>query len=347
MKIFGITNGFVDLDPTLLPTKKDAKGNPIPHPIGKLVKTPLNSNDTLYAELRDLSITAVGPFLRTKAIELDDYYKKKDNLKEGSVSMIRDFMRGLGRVQKEHQSSILHTNLAKKILEVTEGSVFHKRLEIEQGMLMGASEGFEYIEELIFKKEPLVKVLRLLALHSLTYGGYKLKPLETLKTEIIETYGFTHILTLNNMEKLGLLKCQEKAPFQLLKKSLNLIVANVNEREPNDIAYVYSGYAPISVRLAQRATEPGGWSKIQEAMQLLPGPAPIEVEQELPNGVVSTQNVGSTGKVTLVFFLGGVTYTEISAIRYLSKQQEDREYIVATTKLLNGDCLLEPLTKSL
>eukprot|EP01090_Pellita_catalonica_P017405 TRINITY_DN5247_c0_g1_i1.p1 TRINITY_DN5247_c0_g1~~TRINITY_DN5247_c0_g1_i1.p1 ORF type:complete len:594 (-),score=95.78 TRINITY_DN5247_c0_g1_i1:73-1854(-) len=342
-ELMGVENGMVELDVGLLPPKKDPQGNPIPQPRGKRAKIPLNSNDTLYAELRDLNITAVGPFLRRKVKELDEYYKKKDELKQGSVSMIRDFMRGLQRVQREHHSSILHTNVAKKILEVTEGVAFHKKLQTEQGMLLGENQGEDYIEEAINRRMTLTKVLRLLALHTLTFGGFPRKKLDFFKKEIIETYGFEHLFTLNNMEKLGLLKYQSKTNFQALKQALELIV-DVDERNPNDIAYVYSGYAPISVRLIQRASEPGGWQSIREALQMLPG-ATTEVTQELPTGVIDTNNVTGSAKVTLVFFIGGVTYTELSALRYLSQQQEDREYIAATTKIVNGNFVLSSILK--
>ncbi|KAJ1934559.1 Vacuolar protein-sorting-associated protein 33, partial [Kickxella alabastrina] len=36
-----------------------------------------------------------------------------------------------------------------------------------------------------------------------------------------------------------------------LRKSLNLVVSDVRESDPEDISYVYSGYAPLSVRLLQ------------------------------------------------------------------------------------------------
>ena len=53
--------------------------------------------------------------------------------------------------------------------------------------------------------------------------------------------------------------------------------------------------------------------------------------------------------MTLVFFIGGVTFTEISALRWLGKQQIYGDIIVGTTKLINGDSLLstflEPLGK--
>jgi hypothetical protein len=51
-----------------------------------------------------------------------------------------------------------------------------------------------------------------------------------------------------------------KYPFASLRKSLRLLiddVDNVDELE-NDISYVYSGYAPISVRLVQCVAQKGG-----------------------------------------------------------------------------------------
>jgi len=48
----------------------------------------------------------------------------------------------------------------------------------------------------------------------------------------------------------------------------------------------------------------------------------------------------------LVFFLGGCTFTEIAAIRFLEKQSEGRDFIIATTKLINGNSLLESVTEN-
>jgi len=39
--------------------------------------------------------------------------------------------------------------------------------------------------------------------------------------------------------------------YSTLRKSLHLIVDEVNEQKPDDVAYVYSGYAPLSIRLVQ------------------------------------------------------------------------------------------------
>jgi hypothetical protein len=44
------------------------------------------------------------------------------------------------------------------------------------------------------------------------------------------------------MEKLGLFKKQEgKNVYALLRKNLHLIVEEIDENNPNDVAYVFSG----------------------------------------------------------------------------------------------------------
>ena len=49
-------------------------------------------------------------------------------------------------------------------------------------------------------------------------------------------------------------------------------------------------------------------------------------------------------RTTLVFFLGGVTYAEITALRFLSQMEDSgMEYIIATTKLINGSSWIKSL----
>jgi len=249
-------------------------------------------------------------------------------------------MKGLGGYQQEHQSLRLHTNIAEHILTVTKRAGFRQRLETEQGMLVGNEEAIAYLEESINKQEPILKILRLLSLLSLTSGGLSTKIFDFFRNEILSTYGYEHLFTLRNMEKLGLIKRQEgKNGYPLIKKTLRLIVEDVNEAEPNDIAYVYSGYAPLSVRLVESRDQ---WKQMEEVLRLLPGPT-IEKEQELPTTVREGKGSSSSGRVTLVYYLGGVTFTEIAAIRYLNQIDENMDYIIATTKLINGDTLLSTL----
>lgn len=51
--------------------------------------------------------------------------------------------------------------------------------------------------------------------------------------------------------------------------------------------------------------------------------------------------------MTLVFFLGGVTFAEIAALRFLSQLEDGgTEYVIATTKLMNGATWIQSLMES-
>ena len=53
-------------------------------------------------------------------------------------------------------------------------------------------------------------------------------------------------------------------------------------------------------------------------------------------------------KMTLVYFIGGCSYAEISAFRYLSESNESTsEYVIATTCLTNGKTLLASLNSDM
>uniref|UniRef100_A0A452IPN0 VPS33A core subunit of CORVET and HOPS complexes n=1 Tax=Gopherus agassizii TaxID=38772 RepID=A0A452IPN0_9SAUR len=162
-----------------------------------------------------------------------------------------------------------------------------------------------------------------------------------------KTYGYEHILTLNNLEKAGLLKLQTSSRnnYPTIRKTMRLWMDDVNEQNPNDISYVYSGYAPLSVRLAQLLARPG-WRSIEEVLKMLPGPH-FEERQQLPTGLQKKRQQGEN-RVTLVFFLGGVTYAEIAALRFLSQMEDGgTEYVIATTKLINGTNWIKSLMEKL
>jgi len=43
----------------------------------------------------------------------------------------------------------------------------------------------------------------------------------------------------------------------------------------------------------------------------------------------------------LIYYIGGVTYGEIAAIRFLNKLFKDKKFIIATTSIINGDTCIE------
>lgn len=258
------------------------------------------------------------------------------------------------------------------------------------------SKESEYIEEMINRQKPLVQVLRLLCLMSLAQGGLKPKIFDHFEREITQTYGYEHIETLHRLEKLGLWikkrpNSNNKFSFAQCRRLLKLIVDDVDEFHPNDISYVYSGYAPLSIRLVQSAMQKAppstastaslfsyvsntanlvnttGWrSGSEDILKLLPGQS-FEVKQTVEYGPETNAAMARAkkhglqhGKTTIVFFLGGCTHTEVSAIRFLAQHDEGKErirfsnfnlklcvvgrdYLVATTQMLNGNTFLTPI----
>jgi hypothetical protein len=164
------------------------------------------------------------------------------------------------------------------------------------------------------------------------------------------------MITLYNLEACGLLKVQQSnRPFTVIRRTLNLTVDDVNEIHPTDISYVHSIYAPLSVRLIQWAAKPG-WKSILDVLNLIPGPL-VQEKQPLPINLrrrstfrlivvyfsfifiyillsCGVNLLGNSGnsihssldetKLTLVFFIGGCTYAEISALRFLSRMDDGK-----------------------
>ncbi len=199
----------------------------------------------------------------------------------------------------------------------------------------------DYIEECIDKKDNLLKVLRLLCLLSLTGDGLKSKQHEFFKREIAQTYGFEYAVVLGQLERLGLYRREGgkgTVPYSTLRKTFNLI-SEANEAAPSDISYVYSGYAPLSVRMVQSALR--GSTAWRELNQKIPQYGFFE-ETQAPNPGQRERPAASANRnqVVMVFFVGGVCFTEISAIRFLQQIMPGFHILIGTTKMLNGDVLL-------
>ncbi|GAB5579001.1 vacuolar protein sorting-associated protein 33B isoform X1 [Prionailurus iriomotensis] len=341
-EIYGIQNSYVKLPPEkFVPKKQGDGGKDLPTEAKKLQ---LNSAEELYAEIRDKNFNAVGSVLSKKAKVISAAFEERHNAK--TVGEIKQFVSQLPHMQAARGSLANHTSIAELIKDVTTSEDFFDKLTVEQEFMSGidTDKVNSYIEDCIAQKHPLIKVLRLVCLQSVCNSGLKQKVLDYYKREILQTYGYEHILTLYNLEKAGLLKPQTggRNNYPTIRKTLRLWMDDVNEQHnPTDISYVYSGYAPLSVRLAQLLSRPG-WRSIEEVLRILPGPH-FEERQPLPTGLQKKRQPGEN-RVTLIFFLGGVTFAEIAALRFLSQLEDGgTEYVIATTKLMNGASWIESL----
>jgi hypothetical protein len=92
-------------------------------------KQPLNSNDTLYKEIRDLNFRVLGPLLHKKAEIVADTYSKRHNAK--TVAQLHDFMTQFKTAHSEHTFLQAHINIAERISQVTKSNIFERHIDME------------------------------------------------------------------------------------------------------------------------------------------------------------------------------------------------------------------------
>ncbi|XP_047171852.1 vacuolar protein-sorting-associated protein 33 homolog [Vigna umbellata] len=340
-----ISNGSVELDASIMGLQQE----------GKKTKVPLNSSDKLFKEIRDLNFEVVVQILRQKATSMKQDYTEMTTTTQ-TVSELKDFVKKLNSLPEMTR----HINLAQHLSTFTSKPSFLGQLDMEHIIMESHSYDicFDYIEELIHKQEPLTRVLRLLILFSITNSGLPKKHFDYFRRELLHSYGFEHVAMLNNLEKAGLFKKQEsKSNWLTIKRALQLVVEDTDTANPNDIAYVFSGYAPLSIRLVQHAIR-SGWRPVEEILKLLPGPH-LETKRggfsnspsfDTLSGVSTSLAKVPDGRraLVLVVFVGGVTFAEISALRFFSTQEGMAyDLIIATTKIVNGQSLIEPFVEKL
>ncbi|XP_056683837.1 vacuolar protein-sorting-associated protein 33 homolog isoform X2 [Spinacia oleracea] len=322
-ELLHVNDGAVELDASIMGAQQE----------GKKVKVPLNSSDKLLKETRDLNFEVVVQVLRQKATSMkQDYTDITTN--NQTVSELKDFVKKLNSLPEMTR----HINLAQHLSTLTSKPSFLGRLDMEHTIVESESYdiSFEYIEEMIHKQEPLASVLRLLILFSVTNSGLPKRNYDYLRREILHSYGFEHMATLNNLEKAGFFRKQEmRSNWLTVKRALRLVVEDTDTANPNDISYVFSGYAPLSVRLIQQAIR-SGWRPIEEILKLLPGPhfetkrgglSRASSLESLTGGSANVDKAASGRRsVVLVVFIGGVTFAEISALRFLSSQVDCQSF---------------------
>ncbi|KAJ8518791.1 hypothetical protein ONZ45_g4174 [Pleurotus djamor] len=331
------------------------------------------TNDPLLSEIRDLNFASVGKKLNLIARRLDEDYKAR--LQAKTVAQLRDFVGKLGGLQTEHQSLRLHTGLSEMLVPLTHTEQFNKSLEIQQNLLASynVSAQLTAIEDLIAQGADMQVVLRLMCLASITTGGIKVKVLEGLKREILQAYGYNYLPLLLSLASSSLSMlvpsppsttvANTKYPFVTLRKSLRLLIDDNPEaldEVENDISFVYSGWAPISVRLVQCVAQKGGvlsnpaekdkpetdnqgkvnkvqahpivgWKGFEDVISTIPGET-VDIVQKSTNAVI--QPVAS---------LRGCTYTEIAALRWVARQNRGRKFCIATTSMVSGASIIESI----
>lgn len=366
-EIFGIENNQAKVDTTVVgvPTQSSSGAN------AQTRKRPiqLDSTDKLYDQLRDANFAIVGSLLNKVAVRLQKIRKDYEaNQSNKSIAELKEFVGNLPAYQAEEKSVGIHTGLVEEIVKHTRSDLFKGLLKVQQNLADGAdpSSQFETIEELIARDAPIKEVMRLLCIYSCMSGGIQQKEYDLFRRLILEGYGYQHILTLHKLAKLQLILPRSsplagmipmtgnsdaagtKTNYAYLRQQLKLIVDEVREDDPDDIAYVYSGYAPLSIRLVQcvlqkqylmqltkggnnapagaasTASAAQGWHGFDEAVKHVRGRTFYELQKGEDKAVKARALLSGGGDRQTVFvvFVGGITFTEIAALRFIARQEK-------------------------
>ncbi|KAF2707542.1 vacuolar sorting protein-like protein [Pleomassaria siparia CBS 279.74] len=352
-------------------------------------KVLIDSKDSLYTTLGDSNFAIVGNLLNKAARRLQSS-TERNQLAAKTTAELREFVAKLPGYQAEQASLKQHTSLAEEIIKHTRTDIFTRSLEVQQNIMSGADPITQHdtITELISRDIPLPTILRLLCLESTTNAGIRPKDLETFKRAIIQAYGPQHLLTLSSLEKMNLLQVRggsalgatpaarpgSVSNYTPLRKSLKLWDDEVNEADPNDISYVFSGYAPLSVRIIQSIIQKQtlanlikplsnpqasaqanplaqGLRIFDDASKYVRGATFDETQTGEEKAVKARSMLNGShndaGKTVVVFFLGGVTRAEISALRFVGRKLRDvggegrgSKIVICSTGIVRGEGLV-------
>ncbi|XP_042174554.1 vacuolar protein sorting-associated protein 33B isoform X3 [Oncorhynchus tshawytscha] len=308
----------------------------------KSIKVMLNSQDKVFNEIRNEHFSQVFGFLSQKARNLQTAYDKRSGM---DIKQMKTFVsEELKGLKQEHRLLSLHIGASESMMKKKTKQDFQELLKTEHSLL----EGFEIRECISYIEEHINR----------------------------QSYGIEHLLTFSNLKQLGLLVEQQpgetltvmesrvgklvndktagkltdafsslakKSNFRALGRRLNLVPKSDEEydlRVPRDMAYIFSGaYIPLSCKLIEQVLERDGWTGLEEVTRML-------------NGHEFAVTAGSNGsdarvktdsqRIILVMFLGGCTFSEISALRFLGREK-GLKFIVVTTAITNSARLLESM----
>ncbi|XP_064932995.1 vacuolar protein sorting-associated protein 33B isoform X2 [Columba livia] len=343
----------------------------------KSIKVLLNAQDKVFSQIRNEHFSSVFGFLSQKSRNLQAQYDRRRGM---DIKQMKNFVsQELKGLKQEHRLLSLHIGACESIMKKKTKQDFQEMIKAEHSLLDGFDirESTSFIEEHINRQVSPIESLRLMCLLSITENGLVPKDYRSLKTQYLQSYGPEHLLTFHNLKRMGLLTEQaagetltavesrvsklvtdraagkitdafnslaKKSNFRAISKKLGLIPRVDGEYDlkiPRDMAYVFSGaYIPLSCKIIEQVLERRGWQGLEEVVRLLNGN-----EFSVSDSAGEDNPAGDAQRVILAVFLGGCTFSEIAALRFLGKERGFK-FIFLTTAITNSARMLEAMIEA-
>ena len=287
------------------------------------VKIDLSEKDKFYSSVKDFNFKKIKTFFPERLAELN----KGDLEKE----------------KKSEKASLTnHIKLSDYISNNQKIPIFKYYQNLEKSLLKGElpNKIHDFIEDEMGKKANEYNLLKMICLESIIHSGIKYKIYEQIKKDFLNTYGYKEIFLWHNLEKIEILKPQDNNSFYSeANKKLQLVLEDADVNEQSDISYTYNGYAPMIVKLIEKALSQGGWNSIRDLLRKIPG------QTNFPSEESDIYSTSVDKQFILLVFIGGITYGELAAIRLLNKKNRNKKFIVLTTGMINTKKIFDSLKK--
>uniref|UniRef100_T2M5K9 Vacuolar protein sorting-associated protein 33B n=1 Tax=Hydra vulgaris TaxID=6087 RepID=T2M5K9_HYDVU len=311
---FGIKTGIVEFG-------KEVTGS------DKKLSVLLKSSDQVFDEIRGMHITNVFTLLSQRAKHLQSGFEKRNQL--DTVKEFRQFVsEDLGMLKQQQKSLAMHIGACERIMQAKQENYFEDCLHVEQCVLddLESKECINFIENCINKQSEQHHCLRLLCLLSLCKGGIDTILYKSLKRQYLQSFGYKHIVTMKNLEVLGLYtqNTDKRNIFPKLKRKFNLIPKDPGavKSSAKDLSYVFGGaYTPFIPKLVELIIQNGFSQQLEESLRAF---QINTFEHKQDNAVKDVSGVNKASlqvlKTVLVVFMGDCTHTEVNALRFIGKQ---------------------------
>ena len=229
----------------------------------------------------------------------------------------------------------------------------HQRFKNKEAPLLANDQPkdlYRFYDEFLYNKKDLTSLIKLMIIESLTQNG--IVGYQKLKREILNIFGYQKVFLFRDLEALGWVKERDPKKLKTIKSfkniaelnyaqildKLNLFDVEYNPQVIIDSSYVLNGYCPISLRIIEKAVM-GQWNTIIEILKRIPGATNYPENETLISNPTNEKNI------MLIVFVGGITYTEIEAIRvlnrkfkseYIKGKRKQTQFIILTTSILNS-----------
>ena len=306
---------------------------------------------------------------------------KASEIQGTKLVAMREFVGRVSSQKAKTQTLSTHLELALNIkhqLTAVYDMYLANQLSVLFSPVLG--DALRQLEERIASKDDVFCIIRYLVIIMNALGAQlKQKDYNVIKKDLIQTFGLQYLVLIHALEQVGILTVNDPSKsagsgkgnennFERLKREFQLLQEDptINLIDPQDINYIYYQYAPLSIRLIQKIVFPTTMN-LTETMNLLPGATfidtqqvPMELKRHRMDSTTSVSSLNKSTKVqqpqqqqqqssqqktesraTMVVFIGGITYGEIAALRFLSDQNHD--FIIATTHFINGTNLMKSL----